>query len=94
MVIWTRTGAEAALRVGVVASKRSFRRAVDRNKAKRLLREAFRLNRKFMVGDVDFVIVARMPIIRHRCQDVERELLYLAGKAGVRRNEAICCPEP
>ena len=44
-VMWTRQTEETRGQLGVVAAKRSFRRAVDRNRARRLLREAYRLNK-------------------------------------------------
>lgn len=94
VVLRYRCGEEAGRRVGVVASKRTFRRAVDRNRAKRLLREAFRMSRECVVPDVDLVLVARRRILEARCQDVCRELVSLVRRAGVaaidmRRSERI-----
>ncbi|MDB5253351.1 MAG: rnpA [Flaviaesturariibacter sp.] len=42
---------DAGVRIGVTCSKRHFRRAVDRNRVKRLLREAYRLQ-KHVLTDV------------------------------------------
>lgn len=41
------------LQVGVSVSKRYFKRAVDRNYFKRLLREAYRLNKHILLQDLD-----------------------------------------
>jgi ribonuclease P protein component len=83
--MWLRRGEGASLRLGVVASRRSFRRAVDRARAKRLLREAYRLNRDRLCGDCDVILVARRDILQAKRQDVEKDLLEAAGKAGIRR---------
>jgi ribonuclease P protein component len=40
---------ESILQIGVTASRRNFKRAVDRNRAKRLLREAYRLQKTALV---------------------------------------------
>jgi len=82
MVLWLRSGAGAALRLAVVSS-RKVGNAVERNKARRKLREAFRLNRWRLRGDCDIVIVARRRILTTSSAAVERELLYLARRAGI-----------
>lgn len=81
--MWLRTGDDACLRLGVVTSKRSFRRAVDRAKARRILREAYRLNRWRLDGDCDVVLVARRRLLEVHLNQVQAELLKLAGKAGM-----------
>jgi ribonuclease P protein component len=58
-------GADArgvGFRVGYSVSKR-LGNAVDRNRIKRALREAFRVNGASLKGDMDLVFVARTPII-------------------------------
>ena len=83
LVLWTRRGEGASLRLGVVAAKKTFRRAVDRSRAKRLLREAFRLNRWRLAGDVDVILVARSAILKVGRRAVEQDLLAAAAKAGI-----------
>ncbi|MFT6429522.1 MAG: ribonuclease P protein component [Halopseudomonas sp.] len=45
-------------RLGLVIAKKSVRRAVDRNRVKRIARESFRLN-KSELGTLDIVVLAR-----------------------------------
>ncbi len=82
MVLWVRQGPGAALRIGVVAS-RVVGDAVRRNRAKRRLREAWRLNRHLWAAEVDVVIVARRAILGASWEDVVTELRKLAQKAGL-----------
>jgi len=83
MVLWLREGEGAALRLGVVTSKKVSNRAVDRNLGRRRLREAFRANREKFNGEVDLVIIARRNILDATPAEVEDELLKLADKAGL-----------
>jgi len=55
-------GERAAARVGFSVSKR-LGSAVERNKVKRALREAYRLNEHRVTGDRDFVLIARVPLL-------------------------------
>ena len=56
------------LRVGFSVSKR-VGTAVDRNRVKRVLREAVRQNAQSLRGNMDFVLIARAPIV----ELIERE---------------------
>lgn len=53
---------EEGPRVGFSVSKR-IGAAVDRNRVKRVLREAFRANEDSFEGNMDFVLIARTPIV-------------------------------
>ncbi len=46
-------------RLGISASKRKIRKASDRNRFKRLVREAFRLRKAELPAGVDLVVVPR-----------------------------------
>ena len=85
LVMWLRSGEGACLRLGVIASKRTFRRAVDRNKAKRFMREAYRHNRYLLEGDLDVVLIGRRRILDSSLAEVEADLLMLAAKADILR---------
>jgi len=87
MVLWLRTGTGAALRLGAVASRKSFRRSVDRSKARRYLRETFRRIRYRLQGQVDVVLLARPALLASRTESRERELLALVRRAGILRPE-------
>jgi ribonuclease P protein component len=80
LVLWWIQGDPGNWRLGVVASKRTFPRAVDRARAKRLIREAFRLQRAEWSSGGDLVIVARRAILRMNCQSVAEELTRIVGK--------------
>ena len=83
MVLWLRTGEDAALRLGVITSKKVHLRANQRNRARRRLREAYRRLRPYFSGDYDVLLVGRRTILEADWSDILREMLKLALKAGL-----------
>lgn len=83
MVLFLRSGSDASLRLGVVASKK-VGNAPERARAKRRLREAFRRQRAGFAGRTDdVVLVARRSILAAPWDDVVAELRKLAAQAGL-----------
>jgi len=82
MVLLIREGPGASLRLGVAAGK-IIGGAVQRNRARRRLREAFRLNRHLLQGECDIVLLARSQLASASWQQVQAELIALADKAGL-----------
>lgn len=87
MVLYLLPRPDGRLRLGVVSS-RKVGGAVQRNRARRLLREAYRRNRHRFHGAVDVVLVARSELLAATWPDIEAELLALARRSGILKNEA------
>ncbi len=58
VTVLARTNDTGSARLGLAASKRNLRRAVDRNRFKRLVRESFRAHQGRLAG-LDLVVIAR-----------------------------------
>lgn len=82
MVLWVREADDASLRLGVVSSKR-VGGAVQRNRARRRIREAWRRLRPYFSGDVDVIFVCRGYLLRAPWEKVVKEMLWLAEQAGL-----------
>ena len=50
-------------RYGIIASKHIFKNAVNRNRAKRLLRDWIAFNEDLMLPDMDYIFIAREPVL-------------------------------
>ncbi|MBI2440183.1 MAG: ribonuclease P protein component [Lentisphaerae bacterium] len=88
MILWHYEGDDVAQRLGVVASRR-IGPAVIRNRAKRRLREVFRLNRRNFQGQGDVVLVARPGIVKAAWNDLVAEFKELATRAGLLAKEFV-----
>ncbi|MCQ2394450.1 MAG: ribonuclease P protein component [Kiritimatiellae bacterium] len=79
---WVLRSPDAGRQAGVVVSKKSFHDAVDRNRAKRILRAAFREVAPELVPDADWIFAGRASLGGKRTADVAAEIRVVARKVG------------
>jgi ribonuclease P protein component len=79
---WRKLPADSTHRLGVVTSGK-IGNAVIRNRARRLLREAFRQHQHDLLQPVDLVLVARNSIAGKSFAEVEKDFLTILRKAGL-----------
>ena len=80
LVAWRHSSPDADRMAGVVVSRKTFHDAVDRNRAKRLMREAFRLlvNEGVMPDHTEWVFIGRAALKGRKCREVMQEMSRLA----------------
>ena len=79
---WMRLPGGSSSRLGIVTN-RKVGPAVVRARARRLLRETFRLHQHDFHGPVALVLVAKPAIVGRRFQDVERDFVSAMRQAGL-----------
>lgn len=60
--VLARVNEKPVARLGVIVSKKAVRRAVSRNRVKRLIRESFRINQQTLVG-LDVVVLLKQDVM-------------------------------
>ena len=79
---WRRLPTAGRSRLGVITAGK-LGGAVVRNRARRLLRESFRLHQHELTQPVDLVLVARQSIVGKAFAAVENDFLTTLRKAGL-----------
>jgi len=79
---WRLLDGRQSSRLGVITSSR-IGNAVARSRARRLLRESFRLHQNDLKTAVDLVLIARNSIVGKGLAEVEKDFLTMLWKAGL-----------
>jgi len=74
-------------RLGLSVGRRIWRRAVQRNRVRRIFREAFRLEYEALPPGVDLVLIPAAPKLEPDLEATRAELVSLAHKAVRRARE-------
>ena len=82
IVNWIVLPPGAPSRLGVITS-RQIGGAVERSRARRLLREAFRLHQLELIHPVELILIARRSIVGRKAGDVAKDFLVALGRAGL-----------
>ena len=82
LVLYARPNRLGVNRVGITTGKK-LGHAVVRNRARRRLREVYRLNEHLFKPGYDIVVVARSRCVTAEFQKLTKAYLSLAGKAGI-----------
>ena len=79
VVLYVQKNRGAKNRIGLTCGK-SIGKAFQRNRAKRLMRESYRILSPEIKEGYDIVIIARTAIIGKKCGDVLKDLRFALGK--------------
>jgi ribonuclease P protein component len=90
LVVYGVENGRAFPRLGISVSRKKIRDATDRNRVKRIIREAFRLSKANLPPGVDLVVLPRSN--RLQLEEVRRSLLVLA-RAVAERLKPYSSPE-
>ena len=80
-------------RLGLSVGRKIWRRAVQRNRVRRIFREAFRLEYQALPPGVDLILIPAEPALRPELAATRAELVKLAHKALGRAREKAAARE-
>jgi len=84
VMYYLKNGSEAN-RLGIVVSKKVSKKAVVRNKIKRRIKEAYRLNEDSFVMGYDIIIIAKGSCQEEKYNHMEKSLKHLFYKKNLMR---------
>jgi len=82
VVLYIQKNRRPCNRLGLTCGK-SVGKAVTRNRAKRLMRESYRMLSSELLQGYDIVIIARTSIVDKKCADIYNDVRYAFGKLGL-----------
>ncbi len=86
LAMYARKTKNTSNRIGITVSTK-VGKAVVRNRVRRRIREAYRLNEKHFISGADIVIVARRRASAVSFSEIEKNLLKLAASLGILSEE-------
>ena len=86
LAIYAKKTKNTSNRIGITVSTK-VGKAVVRNRVRRRIREAYRINEGRFIDGCDVVIVARVRAASASFNDIEKNLLRLAASLGILREE-------
>lgn len=77
ITVESRQGQGSTAKLGLTVT-RHFGKAHERNRFKRIVREAFRLSFSFFPKGLEILVKPRFPAKKAKMQDIQQELIHLA----------------
>ena len=88
LAMYARKNKNSANRIGITVSTK-VGKAVVRNRVRRRIREAYRINESRFNSGYDIIVVARVRASEVGFSEIEKSLLKLSGSLGVLSEEQI-----